>query len=83
MNGKAAISGKPCGFVVGKVWGKLLLHLWTIGPYIDQLLHRNEAPRSLLRGICEILRSRQPYEAYATKGSLAFIPASLAAGYSA
>jgi len=28
-----------------------------------------------LRGICGILRSRQPYEVYATKGSLAFIPA--------
>jgi len=31
---------------------------------------------ALLRGISGILRSRQPYEAYATKGSLAFISAS-------
>ena len=36
----------------------------------------NEAPRSKLRGICGILRSRQPYFAKATKGSThAFIPA--------
>jgi len=28
-----------------------------------------------LRGICGILRSKQPYFAKATKGSLAFIPA--------
>lgn len=27
-----------------------------------------------LRGICGILRSRQPYSAKATKGSLALIP---------
>jgi len=38
---------------------------------------------ALLRGICGILRCNQPYEAYATKGSLAFIPVSQATGYSA
>ena len=51
-----------------------LLHRRVSDRY-QRTRERNEAPRSKLRGICGILRSRQPYFAKATKGSThAFIP---------